>query len=450
MWLRPEEGLVTKPLGRRLRRFFCWLTLAFSHLSALLRADDTHTARYAHLHELTSILHHSTEGLVIGLTKFGHAIRIHNEDKRRYNNLLVVAPTGGGKSLLAQNQIFRWPHSIIVNDIKGELYKNTNAYRRTLGKVYQLTTDTTGSNFNPLQGMKTEKDFTVAATNLLYKGETKDPVFNQRAIVMLTQIFIASLLEDIPPFLYVRLLIRSGLEGSIRRLEGISPELATQFLDMPYKEGTAYHDDHFLSSCWGTLCAPMRLLLTDEIVDSLSGSDFTPESIITAREPVTIYICYPERELKALAPLIQLTYASLFDGMMKAYDEREGNGCYPVFVPIDEGGVTPIPDMPRFVSTANGRRIFIALYTQSLAQLHFLYGSHNADTIISNMQTRLHYRANMLDDMEYLQRSLGNPRDYEMSIRAFAEMKEDEILGFHGSLKPFRAKRLDWTHFPKN
>ncbi len=27
-------------------------------------------------------------------------------------------------------------------------------------------------------------------------------------------------------------------------------------------------------------------------------------------------------------------------------------------------------------------------------------------------------------------------------------MKDDDILGFHRRLPPFRAKRMDWRHFP--
>jgi type IV secretion system protein VirD4 len=51
--------------------------------------------------------------------------------------MLVVAPTRGGKGLLATSQLLTWQGSAIVNDIKGELFNDTVGYRKTLGKVYE-------------------------------------------------------------------------------------------------------------------------------------------------------------------------------------------------------------------------------------------------------------------------------------------------------------------------
>ena len=48
----------------------------------------------------------------------------------------VVSRLLAGKSVLAISQLLTWPHSVVVVDIKGELYQNTAGYRATLGKVF--------------------------------------------------------------------------------------------------------------------------------------------------------------------------------------------------------------------------------------------------------------------------------------------------------------------------
>src|SRR5205823_5595255 len=119
------------------------------------------------------------------------------------------------------------------------------------------------------------------------------------AIVMLTQLLLAAREENAPLFPFVRQMIRMGLIGAAKRLFRVSPELTTQFLDCQLEE--ANFDDRFLTSAWGTLSVRMRFLLTDSVVRSLSGTDFTAEEIMRGDKPVTLYIRLPEQDLPALA-----------------------------------------------------------------------------------------------------------------------------------------------------
>jgi hypothetical protein len=45
--------------------------------------------------------------------------------RRELGNIFVDALTRGGKGLLAISQLLTWPHSVVVVDIKGELYEAT-------------------------------------------------------------------------------------------------------------------------------------------------------------------------------------------------------------------------------------------------------------------------------------------------------------------------------------
>ena len=62
-----------------------------------------------------------------------------------------------------------------------------------------------GDRFDPLHGKQTEDELLSSATHLLFQAdEGEGKIFTQRAITMLTMLFLASRRERIAPFPYVR------------------------------------------------------------------------------------------------------------------------------------------------------------------------------------------------------------------------------------------------------
>jgi Type IV secretory system Conjugative DNA transfer len=232
-------------------------------ITALQQTQNLHTARFANLHELTGLLTNSLDetGLLLGVGPFNQILRIRpTATRRELGNALVVAPPRSGKSVLATAQLLTWPHAVIVNDVKGELFTQTAGYRSTLGKVFVIDPTGLGNCFDPLMGKQTEDELLSSATHLLYKpDEGEGAIFTQRAIVMLTQLFLAARTEGVAPLPYVRQMIRAGLQDTVKRLQAINPELVTQFLNVQYE--AVNFDDRFLLSTWGTLTARLRPLL---------------------------------------------------------------------------------------------------------------------------------------------------------------------------------------------
>src|SRR5207248_3210115 len=137
-------------------------------------------------------------------------------------------------------------------------------YRSTLGEVYVIDPTGVGHCYDPLAEKKTEDELLSAASHLLYQAdEGEGRIFTQRATVMLTQLFAAAKLEGHNPLPYARHMIRLGLQACAARLHAVSPELATQLLDVSFKD--ANFSDRFLLSAWGTLTARMRPLLTETV-----------------------------------------------------------------------------------------------------------------------------------------------------------------------------------------
>jgi type IV secretion system protein VirD4 len=445
----------------------CSRILAFFHSSQSL-----HTAHFARLHDLEDLLSatFAAPSLLLGSSRFSQLLRVApTQTRRELGNLLVVAPTRGGKGLLAISQLLTWPHSVIVNDVKGELFRTTAGYRATLGPVYVIDPTGIGHQFDPLHGKQTEDEFLSAATQLLYKPDEADGlIFTQRAAVMLTQLFLAAREEGMPPFLYVRELIQLGLPDVAARLDTINPKLAANLLDV--RTSHANFTDRFLLSAWSTLTARMRPLLTQTVVRSLAGSDFTAQDIMAADQPVTVYLRWKEQDLLALSPLVRLIWGTLLDGLITAYDKAAGKNCQPVLVLIDEAGRTAIPSLAEHATTVVGRGISLWIAIQDLNQLAAVYGRERAHVLRNNMDSQLYYRPNDQDTAKYLEDCLGRKSDYAhsetlregtaptegrseqgiplLTAWEIKQLPDEDILGFHRRLPPFKATRMDWRHHP--
>jgi type IV secretion system protein VirD4 len=267
---------------------------------------------------------------------------------------------------------------------------------------------------------------------------------------------------------YVRRLIRDGLIATAAKLDTLSPELATQFLDVAFSQ--ANFDDRFLLSAWGTLSARMRPLLTETVIRSLAASDFHPRDLMCANTPITVYLRWPERDLLALSPLVRLLWGSLMDELITTYDRQAGNNCNPVLLLIDEAGRTAIPSLADHATTVVGRGISLWIAIQSLSQLETVYGKTRAQTILDNVDTQLFYRPSNPTTADYLEHALGRKSDFArsqtlregthssegrseqavplMTAQDIKQMADEAVIAFHRRLKPFQARRMDWRNFP--
>jgi hypothetical protein len=200
-----------------------------------------HTASFAKSHEVKHLLSPTVDGthLLLGESMYNHVLRVQTTDERQeLGNLLACGPTGCGKSMFLISQLLTWPHSAIVNDIKGELFAMTAGYRAKIGRVFVVDPRGVGNHYDPLHGRETEDKLYALAKHLLYEPQEKDPIFTLRAIKMLTQIFLAARVENraagyekyrlLP---YVRPLLRLELKDVARKISAVSPELAFPFLD---------------------------------------------------------------------------------------------------------------------------------------------------------------------------------------------------------------------------
>src|SRR5712692_3627416 len=240
-----------------MQQIFLFLCTVIQRIHAFFSTDTRlHQARFSRLDELNTLLSPQPveSGLLLGRRKTQQFLTVRPVKTRaELGNLLLVGPTRSGKGLLATSQLLSWQHSVIVNDIKGELFLQTAGYRCTLGDVYVIDLTGVGHAFDPLHGKKTEDEFLSTAKHLLYQPDERDKVFTQRSIGMLSRLFSAASIEKAAPFPYVRSMIRSSLRSCAKRLNSVDPHLAARFLYTDFQE--ANFENKFLVSAWETLTA---------------------------------------------------------------------------------------------------------------------------------------------------------------------------------------------------
>jgi type IV secretion system protein VirD4 len=383
--------------------------------------------------------------------------------RRELGHMLVVGPNRSGKGLHLTTNLLQWPSSVIVNDIKGELYRLTGAYRSRFSKVILLDPDGFGSRYDPFADLAWRVDPSdpnnpnarvineqalMTAAELIVQSQSDGPnaYFGQRAAAGLSAAIHAALLEAQPVVPFLAGLVESGdigtfarglarfTEPAIRRNLGVflgrSPESLSE---------ATIANDKALSGAWTTLLTRLRPFLSDGVRRMTSGTDFSARDLQC--EPITVYLRFREAD-RALRPVYQLISLALLNtvllqadtalevphdlpqagetqagmtqtGMAQPEGQPTRQPTLPLLVALDEAGVTPIPELPRLVSTAAGRGVSLMIYVQSLSQLEgdpetgTGYGRSGAETIIGNCQTKLFYRPEDLRTAQYLERSLG-------------------------------------------
>ena len=212
-----------------------------------------------------------------------------SKKRRELGNVLVDALTRGGKGLLAISQILTFKGSVVVLDIKGKLYEATADYRKTLGPVFVIDPEAVGHQFDPLYGRVTERQLYAAAKYLLYEAGERDPIFIQRGMKMLTQLFLAAREENhlagyekyhlLP---YAGQLMNLPINQVAAHLQAVAPSLATKFLSAVFDPEKDYDEKKFLTSSWETATSRLYPILSDELLRCFDGSDFTASDLITS------------------------------------------------------------------------------------------------------------------------------------------------------------------------
>jgi type IV secretory pathway TraG/TraD family ATPase VirD4 len=217
--------------------------------------------------------------------------------------------------------------------------------------------------------------------------------------------------------------------------------------------------------------------LTDDIVQTFDGCDFTAQDLLFSKDPITVYFCWPEAELHALKPLIRLVWEALMSDFINTYDRYVERFSAPyvdrlamkVLWSLDEAGVTDLTNLPEKAATVNGRGGAISLSAQDIEQFVSLYGFARAHSLLSNIESKVVHRLASLDSAKYFRDWLDYASGFAasqslhetsetvgraereiplLSVRQIAELDDEEIIVLHRHFKPIQAHRMSIDKYP--
>ena len=477
--------MTRKRLFYRLAVFLSW-----AHASRVWKVlfptpEALHKDRFALTHEVSDLAtdHLPTRSLLLGVNQYARILHVQATPQRReLGNILIEAPTGGGKGLLAVCQLVTWDSSAIVFDIKGDLYKQTAGYRQTLGPVYRFDTRGQGHCFDPFHGKEGDDELFATAYKLLYEPHEGDgKSFTQKGTKMLLIVLLTGREanrkrgeKDGPLMPFVGYMADLGLNRAAKVMYDISPDLCRRFLDEDYSPDKDYTEKKYLRDAWESVVARLYPLLTERILRCFNGADFTAADIIAGDKPVTVYLCVPEADLETKTAVIRLVMETLMAQMKQYVDDAPGEsaeekGCREVLYLLDEAGTIKLPSLPTDVATVRSRGISIWASFQDNAQLEDLYGTQ-AKAIRNNMAAKVFYRQDDCETARDIAESLGyrsgfarshtlregqaaseglsEQAVYVLTPRDINELDPEQVIARFFNRKPMWLKRMDWREYP--
>jgi len=135
-----------------------------------------------------------------------------------------------------------------------------------------------------------------------------------------------------------------------------------------------------------TLSSALQSFLDYKIADVTSRDEFRPEML--RKEPIALYIIYPETFADYLAPVMATIFSQMIDSCLNYYDKHKN--CLPVFNYYDEfANLGLLPSFNHTVTAGRSRKFSLVLCIHDIRQLYRLYGQDLTNTILNNLTTKL-------------------------------------------------------------
>ena len=319
-----------------------------------------------------------------------------------FEGSIILGPTGAGKSTnlfftnLLQNNI---RGSIVVFDVKGELYEKTSYYQQKVcgRKVIRFAPldPINSERFNLLENCKTAQEVVELASCLLMNGSLYFRIqtggkaddanwLNMAKPLLAAAMFFAK--EQDAPYNTIEYAIELLLNCEFKVLENL-------FNSDKYINNRNLHRQWSIfkmvrkaeqteASIKITLAANMQIFMDSNIniVDqksTFSFDDFRNEETI-------IYITYPSHKAAYLSPYMASITSKMFEAFLESsYD-------MPIHIFADEmANLGLIPNISNLVSTIRSAKISFTAGLQSMTQLNQIYGTENTSAILNNLKTKI-------------------------------------------------------------
>jgi type IV secretion system protein VirD4 len=395
-------------------------------------------------------------------------------------HVLVFAPTRSGKGIgTVVPTLLSWPASVVVYDIKKELWQLTAGWRRSFSHCWRFEpTATDGVRFNPLfevrRGPGEVRDVqTVAEILIDPEGKGDRDHWRLSGASLLTGVILHVLYAEREKSLAG---VSAFLSDPLRtQAEILQRMLTTSHLPAgphPVVAQTARamlnKSENELSGVVSTAKAALTLYEDPIVAANTARSDFRITDLMNAAHPASLYLVVPPSDLVRTRPLIRLILNQMGSRLTEKMNVAGPAYAHRLLMLLDE-----FPTLGRLsffesaLAFSAGYGIKCFLICQSLNQLEGTYGRDNS--IVDNCHVRMAYAANRAETAKTISDLIGQAtaskrqrsfsgkgllgaRSVSESDQEFARplMTPDEILRlpfedallFIGGVPPYRARKV--------
>lgn len=466
------------------------------------KAESLHgDARFASLSDLrkAGLLTQSPQGILIGKYK-GRYLWLNGAQ-----HAIAISPTRSGKTTsIAIPVLLSYAQSMVVLDLKGELFKATSGWREAQGHAIRVWApyDDAGNThrFNPMSlmaGMDPGKRLgeiqTMAA--ILYPDEVgKDPFWTSQARAtfaalasFMFEVWDAQVLAQqragtpasmrfdpntsiLFPSLERILHLSSGMGGkSIKETlqqiltdpahACVGPQTRTVFGNLL---GLA---EQTFSSVIATVQAPLQQFLSPILAAATNATDFDVTAL--RKRPTTLYVVIPINKLDESSKLLNIFFSTVIGANLGKQLGEEPGLKHQLLMLMDEFTAMGRVDVwAKRISISASYGVRDLCIVQSRSQLRSAYGDHDAQNFITNHGAQIVFAPREQADANEYSEMLGYKTvrrkqrsqsrgggsnqvsiSYSEEKRALflpqeiKELPQDKEIIFYEGCKPIRARK---------
>lgn len=330
-------------------------------------------------------------------------------------SVLVFAPPESGKTAaIVIPTLLSCGNSMIVNDVKGELYEKTSERRREFSRVIRFAPGEEGSTrWNPLAAEELPKrwDDRVVVVDrlagaLIQTPPKADPMWTTEARALFKFYALYLLHRDGQTSLpairsfslstgdaqaHIAELLDDGGDG----LPRIITEEGNGMLAKAEKE---------FAGVFGSFRSAMNVFSDPRVADNTGASDFSLMDLRT--ETTTVYLCVSNADQRRLGPVLAL----FFELATLTYIREEPTGTdKAITFALDEfvrlGKMQEVVSMPAISRSYRVNALFVV---QSQAQLEGLYGKEGLAELKNTCAYHVVFSQNELRVAEEISKAIGN------------------------------------------
>ncbi|MDX0870267.1 type IV secretion system DNA-binding domain-containing protein [Sinorhizobium medicae] len=368
---------------------------------------------------------------------------LRTKDDRHH---LIIGPTRSGKGAgyVIPNALMH-EGSMIVTDLKGEVFKATAGYRRQNGsQVFLFAPGSEKTNsYNPLdfirpeRGNRTTDIQNIASILVPENTESENSVWQATAQQVLAGVISyiteSPFYKDRRNLAEVNSFFNSGvdLQALMKYIKEKEPYLS-KFTVESFNSYIAL-SERAAASALLDIQKAMRPFKNERIVAATNVTDMDLRAM--KRRPISIYLAPNITDITLLRPLLTLFVQQVMDILTLEHDPNS----LPVYFLLDEfRQLKRMDEIMTKLPYVAGYNIKLAFIIQDLKNLDEIYGETSRHSLLGNCGYQLVLGANDQATAEYASRALG-----KRTIRYQSESRTIELMGLPRRTKVEQIRERD-------